>query len=184
MGDKDKPIVFFGSNYIGNEVCFDKNFEYTGVSPRLGTDAIVSKYAKLNVKALFNTNSKNEFTPQARFTASSADQNLGHIGKTTFKSNLEDRIVLKFDKNIEKQDITNSARFNLKGQNGSWQGYSAVKFDYSQKAPKLTFNGLTLGVQKSINKKWSAYAEGYAPKECIHGQFKNTSYALGVAMKF
>lgn len=177
-------IKFLDSNSFGNETYFDPKGEYTGNSLRFNSDLVSTPYGKINAKPLFNTDAKKEISPQLRLTTSSPDLKLGSLGGTNFKANLENRTTFKFNKNFETQDIANSARINLKAQNGDYSAYSAFKLDCSQNKPDLKFAGTTLGVQKNFGKKFSAYVEGYLPKESFQGNIRNTSYAIGMAVKF
>ena len=179
-----EPIKLLTANYVGNETYFGKKGEYTGNSFRVGADLLESKYGKLNVKYLFNTDTKNEVRPQCRFTAYSPDLKLGDFGDTKFKANFENWTTIKCNKMFETEDIANSARIKLKAQNGEYSAYSALKLDCSQTNPTPKFNGATVGIQKNFGKKISAYLEGYLPKESFQGKFSDTSYGIGLAMKF
>lgn len=183
MGDTDSNIKLFNSNSVGNEIYFDKNMKFSGNSLRFNTNLLSTNFGNINFKALANTNAKNELSPQFRFTALSPDLKLGHIGDVKLKGNLENWTTLKLDRDFKKQDITNSARIKLKAQYQKYSAYSAFKFDNSQKKPELKFNGVTLGVQRNFGSKILAYVEAYLPKESFQGTFKNTTYALGMAVK-
>lgn len=184
MAGKSKNLNIFSSNSIGSETYFGPDLEYTGNSLRLNSDLINTDYGKINAKAILNTNIKNEISPQLRITASSPDLKLGEIGDVKLKANLENWTTLKFNKNFEKQDLSNSARIKLKASEGDYTAYSAIKFDCSQNNPGLKFNGLTVGVQKNFGKKVSAYVDSYLPNTCLKGNLNKTSYALGLVMKF
>lgn len=177
-----KPL-FFSLNSFGNETYFGSNGEYTGNSLRFNTNLLSSSYGTVNAKPLLNTDAKNKISPQLRLTLNSPDVKLGSFNGVNFKTNLENRTTFKFDNKFKKQDISNSARINLKAQNDYGSLYSAFKLDCSENKPDMKFNGVTLGVQKNFGKKVSGYIEGYLPKESFQGNLKNTSYALGMSIK-
>lgn len=216
-------IEWFKKNSIGNEVSFGlkpvdsahwlvrptlpKVFEYTGNSVRFSTDTaklIINAGTKkekslcLNTKLMMNTDKDNVISPQMRNTLSTSDLKIAKWGNTNFSANLEDRVTVKLDNKFKMQDIQNSARINLKAQNGDNKGYLTSKFDCSLKNPDLTYNGLTLGYQRDLGKKFSVYFEAYVPKENYQGELKkpspkmgdfvgnlkNTSFGIGAVYKF
>lgn len=192
--EKKIEATWFGGNSVGDEVSFGpKVYEYAGNSLRFSTNTVKLKFKPdtdkekslcLNTKLMLNTNKDNNVSPQIRNTLSTSDLKLGKWGKTNFSANLEDRVTVKFDDRFQMQNVQNSARLNLKAKKDDYQGYVALKFDCSTQNPELNFNGLTFGVQKDFGKKFSAYIEGYAPRECYQGNFKNTTYALGAVYRF
>jgi len=175
-------VKFLTSNALVSETNFASDAKFSSNYFRFSTNLIDSKYGTINAKPMININNKSIISPQLRLTASSAPLkfNAGDVG---FKANLEDRLTFKFNDKMQQQDITNSARLNLKTEYKNSSFYVAPRFDCCQVAPTPTFKGFVVGLQQNLSKKVSLYTEGYTTDKAIHGNFKNTTYAAGVIVK-
>ena len=178
----NNTVKFLTSNSVVSESNFGSDSKFSSNYFRFSSNLIDSKYGTLNAKPMININKKSEVSPQLRLTASSAPLKC-KVGDVGFKANLEDRLTFKFNNKLQQQDITNSARLNLKTEYKNSSFYVAPRIDCSQASPNPSFSGFVIGLQQNLSKKVSLYTEGYTTKKAISGDFKNTTYAAGVIVK-